>query len=262
MPDFIFDLPLYVTSLLIVTVFCAFSLLGLEVVRRVVLPRLRVTGDDSEFIGAMVQAIMVFYGLAVALIAFSVWETHSQVADNVSLEASRVAEAYRDVSSYPEPLRTELREELHSYLGNVINEEWPALRKGEHPAGGVKWMDRFQESMNRFEPATEREKILHAEALHAFNALIEARRLRLDALLTELSVALWIVVGAGGLISLSATFFFKVADVRLHRIQVLLLAIFIGMVISLILAFERPFRGDLGVDPGPYELIREQLMEG
>ena len=121
-------------------------------------------------------------------------------------------------------------------------------------------MNRFQRSMESFEPTTESHKILHAEALHAYNMLIEARRLRLDAMLVELSGMLWFVIVAGAVISLSSPFLFKVADVRLHRIQVLLLAGFMGLVITLIYAFDRPFHGDLSIGPGPYVFVKEQLM--
>lgn len=261
MPEFVFDLPLLVAVPGIVGVLCLFAWLGLEFVRRRILPRLRVSGEDSEFTGAMVQAIMVFYGLAMALIAVSVWETHSGVSGVVSLEASRVAAIYRDVGGYPQPTREELRRELRGYLDYLIDEAWPAQRRGERPAKGIQWMDRFQGTLHGFQPETEAQKLLHAETLRAFNLLIEARRLRLDAMLNRLSGALWFVIGAGALISISATFFFSVEDARLHRIQVLLLAGFVGLVISLIAAFDRPFRGDLGVGPESYQFVREQLMD-
>jgi hypothetical protein len=61
----------------------------------------------------------------------------------------------------------------------------------------------------------------------------------------------WIVILVGAVISLSASFFFKVEDARLHAIQVTLLAI---------LALDRPFRGDLRVQPEPYQLIYDHLM--
>jgi hypothetical protein len=64
------------------------------------------------------------------------------------------------------------------------------------------------------------------------------------------------------LIGLSSSFFFKVEDARLHGIQVLLLAAFIGLVIFMIFALDRPFRGDLGLGPEPYRLIYDQLMKG
>jgi len=43
---------------------------------------------------------------------------------------------------------------------------------------------------------------------------------------------------------------------------VLLLATFIGLVIFMIFALDRPFRGDLGLRPDAYQLIYEHLMKG
>lgn len=260
MPDFLFHVPLPVAGCLIIGSLCAYSLIGLILVRRFIIPRLKISQDDSDFTGALVQAVMVFYGLAVALVAVSVWESHSQISGVVSSEASRIGGLYRDVSCYPEPIRTELRNELHGYTDYVINEAWPLQRKGIHPTGGVKWMNRFQTTLCAFQPANDSQKILHAEALRAYNQLIEVRRLRLDAMLVRLPNALWFVISFGACISLGSTFLFKVHDVRLHATQVLLLSIFVGLVIMLILAFDRPFHGDLGIDPAPYQLIREQLM--
>ena len=44
-------------------------------------------------------------------------------------------------------------------------------------------------------------------------------------------------------------------------IQVVLLATFIGLVIFMIFALDRPFSGDLGLKPEPYQLIYDQLMK-
>jgi hypothetical protein len=52
-----------------------------------------------------------------------------------------------------------------------------------------------------------------------------------------------------------------VGDTRLHRIEVLLLAVFIGLIIFMIAALDRPFRGELGVPADPYQLVYEQLMK-
>jgi hypothetical protein len=111
-----------------------------------------------------------------------------------------------------------------------------------------------------FEPATEGQKLVHAETLRAYNLLIEARRLRLDALLTQLPGVMWFVIGLGAVISLSSTFFFYVDDARLHGLLVVLLALFIGLIVFLIAALDRPFHGELGMTPEPYQLIYDQLM--
>jgi hypothetical protein len=209
----------------------------------------------------MLQSIMVFYGLAVALIAVSVWQTYSDVAKIVSGEATALAALYRDVSSYPEPIRHELQQGLRDYTDDVIHQAWPLQQQGKIPSGGVERMNTFQSVLDKFEPATEGQKLLHGETLRAYNLLIQARRLRLDAVGTGLPMIMWAVVIVGAFIGLSASFFFKVEDARLHGILVTLLAIFMGLVIFMIFALDCPFQGDLAIRPAPYQLIYDQLMK-
>jgi Protein of unknown function (DUF4239) len=261
MPDFLFDLPLAISGPVIIGSLCLFAIGGLLLVRHRVLPRLRVQREDSEFSGAMIQCIMVFYGLAVALIAVSVFQTYSDVSKIVSQEATALAALYRDVSSYPEPIRLQMQGELRDYVHYVITEAWPLQQHGQIPSGGVELMNRFQSTLISFEPATEGQKLLHGEALRAYNNMIQARRLRLDAVGTSLPGVMWAVIIVGAIIGLSATFFFKVEDPRLHGILVTLLAAFMGLVIFMILALDEPFRGDLGISSQPYQLIYDHLMK-
>ena len=262
MLESIFDIPLVIAGLVIIGSLCAFAIAGLLVVRRIVLPRLRIRHEDSEFSGSMLQAIMVFYGLAVALIAVSVFETYSDVSAIVSREASELGALYRDASSYPEPTRQQLQTELHDYARYVIDTAWPAQRTGKVALQGIAMLNRFQATMTGFEPANEGQRALHAEALRAYNQLVEARSLRIDAAAnTGLPGVLWVVVLLGAAIGLTATFFFKVEDVRLHAVMVGLLAAFIGLVIFMILAFDRPFRGDLALEPDAYQQVYDVVMQ-
>jgi hypothetical protein len=261
MPDFLYQLPLPLAAFIIIGILCAYSLVGMAITRRWVMPRFLEDDRELDFSSGMMQAVLVFYGLATALIAVSVWETHSQVGEAVSHEAARIAGIYRDVSSYPEPVRSELQAELRGYTDYLIHEAWPAQQRGEYPTRGVEWINRFQSTIASFNPSEEREKILHAETLAAFNRLIDARRLRLDAMLVRMPTVLWCIVHIGACICLASAFFFRVRDVRLYSIQLSLLSVFIGLVITLIFAFDRPFIGDLGIDAGSYQLIRDQLMQ-
>jgi hypothetical protein len=261
MPDFLFDLPLAISGPMIIGSLCLFAIGGLLLVRHRVLPRLRVQREDSEFSGAMIQCIMVFYGLAVALIAVNVSQTYSDVSKTVSQEASALNALYRDVSSYPEPIRLDLQQELRDYTYQVINEAWPLMQRGRTPTAGFLYMSRFQSVLDKFEPSTEGQKLLHGETLRAYNLLIQARRLRLDAAGTGLPGVMWAVILVGAIIGLSATFFFKVEDPRLHGILVTLLATFMGLVIFMILALDQPFRGDLGIGSQSYQLIYDHMMK-
>jgi len=257
----LFDIPLRISGPVIIAVLCAFAVAGLLIVRRRVLPRLRVQGADSEFTGAMLQSVMVFYGLAVALIAVTVFQTYSDTQKVVTGEATALNALYRDVTSYPETVRAELQQGLRDYTRYLIDEAWPLQRQGKIPGGAFELMTRFQVTLTKFEPATEGQKLLHGETLRAYNGLIQARRLRLDAVGTGLPKVMWAVIVVGAFISLSSSFFFKVEDARLHVIELLLLAVFIGLVIFMILSLDRPFRGNLGIGPEPYQLVYDQLMK-
>jgi hypothetical protein len=261
MPDILFDLPLAITGPMIIGGLCLFAITGLLLVRRFVLPHLRIHIDDSQFSGSMVQCVMVFYGLAVALIAVNVSQTYSSVSNTVSQEATALAALYRDVSGYPAPIRLQLQGELRDYVHYVINEAWPLQKHGKVPEGGVALMNAFQTTLIGFEPATDGQKILHAEALRAYNNMIQARRMRLDAVGTGLPGVMWAVILVGAVIGLGSTFFFKVEDARLHGVLVTLLAGFMGLVIFMILALDQPFRGDLGIGSQSYQLIYDHLMK-
>jgi hypothetical protein len=259
--DSVFNLPLVVVGTAILILLCAFALSGLAIFSRYILPRLKLGPEESVFTSAMMQAVMVFYGLAVALIAVSVWQTHTDAAQTISGEATALGVLYRQVSGYPEPVRSQLQQLLREYVDYVIHEAWPQQRQGQVPSGGVGKVNDFEAKLVTFEPVTEGQKILHGETLRAYSQMIEARRLRLDAVLTGLPGVLWFVIVIGALVSLSSTFFFQVEDARLQRIQVVLLAVFIGLLVFIIFALDRPFRGDLGLQPDPYQLIYDQLMK-
>ena len=154
-----------------------------------------------------------------------------------------------------------MQSELRDYTLDLIHTAWPLLQHGKMPVNGIVFMNQFQATLISFEPATEGQKILHAEALHAYNNLIQARRLRLDAGDIGLPGVMWSVILAGAIIGLVSTFFFRVEDARLHGILVTLLAGFMGLVIFMILALDRPYRGDMGVGPQSYQLIYDQLMK-
>jgi hypothetical protein len=255
------DAPLVILGPAIILSLAATSLIGLLLVRRFALPRLRVDVSDSEFVGAVVQSIMVFYGLALALIAVNVWQTYNDVSKTVSLEAISFAALYRDVSGYPEPIRSGLQREIRGYVDQIIHGAWPLMRKGQVPTEGVEWMDRLQAGLISFQPATEGQKLLHAETLAAYNRALQTRRLRVDAVGTGLPGIMWVVIIVGAVISISACYFFRVDDARLHGILIVLLAALIGLVITMTVAMNHPFRGSLGLSADPYQLVYDQIMK-
>ena len=261
MIDWFLSLPWALMLILTVGPFVTLGIIGLTLTRRLILPRLGEHSHQNEVTGVLHHGVVIIYGLAVALLAIAVWESHAEVTKVVSSEAVAIAVTYREVSGYPEPARSRLQAMLKSYTENIIREAWPLQRKGKVPSGGVAIMDRFQAELFAFEPATDGQRALHQETLSSYSTLIHARRLRLDTVSSGLPAPMWAVVLLGGIITLLSAFFFDVDKSGLQELMVVLLSGTLGLLIFLIAFYDRPYRGSQAVTPEAYELIYEQLMK-
>lgn len=238
------------------------ALLGLVLVRRLVIPRLHYDDGANDAVSGTVQAIGVFYGITVGLIAVGVWNTHSNSADLVSKEAASIGALYRDVSGYPSPIRDELRSRLRDYTVFVIDEAWPAQTKGQGQdvSAGVRLLDDFQRMLYSYQPANESQSALHRETLRTYNVLVEYRRLRIDAVGSGLSMVMWSVIWVGAAISIGVAYFFNIPDIKLHAILVALMGGFLAMVLFMIVINDKPFYGQSSISSDPYRLILKNLM--
>src|SRR5215813_13039839 len=126
MPIWLYEVSPRTAALIMVVFVEAIALVGLVLVRRLVIPRLHYHDGANDAVSGTVQAIGVFYGITVGLIAIGVWNTNSNASELVSREAASISSLYRDVSGYPSPLREDLRARLREYTVYVIKEAWPA----------------------------------------------------------------------------------------------------------------------------------------
>jgi Protein of unknown function (DUF4239) len=236
------------------------SLVGLLLTRRFLLPRLHYSDGINDAISGTVQAICVFYGITVGLIAVGVWSTNSNASDLVSKEAAAIGTLFRDVSGYPSPVREELRSKIQEYTVFVIEQAWPAQQKGEILDSGTKILDDFQSLLFTFEPSTRAQIALHQETFRAYNVLIEYRRLRVDAVRSELSGVMWAVIWVGAIISIGVAYLFRIEDPKMHAILVALMSGFLAMVLFMIVINDKPFYGAVTIKPDAYKLILDKVI--
>ena len=261
MPIWLYQVHPLITAMSLIVFIETLSLVGLLLTRRIVLPRLNYNERINEAVSGTVQAIGVFYGITVGLIAVGVWNTNSLSSDLVSKEAAAIGALYRDTASYPSPLREELRKDLREYTVLIINEAWPGQKKGVMVTRGTAIMDDFQARLFAFQPADEGQKALHTEALQAYNTVIENRHLRIDAVNNGLSGTMWAVIWIGAVISIGVAYFFHVEDARIHAILIALMAGFLAVVIFMIIVNDRPFYGHVSISPEPYQLILDRVID-
>lgn len=241
----------------------AFSVLvgvgGLLVTRKWI-ARLHVVASYNEIVSYYLSTVAIFYGIMLGLIAVSVWEGYNSAETSVAMEAGSLAALYRNVTGFPEPVRSALQADLREYTRYEIDVAWPLHRKGILPGGGMRFLWRFQDKLLGFEPKTNGQQALHIETLRAFNDVIEKRSLRLDSITARLPRPLWDFVTLGAILSFVVSWFFQLKSFAMHVWMTAFFAALLGMEIHLLVIMNHPYSGSLSVSPEAFQVVYDMLM--
>ena len=255
----LYDIPNWASFLLIVAATLAVGWIGLLALRGWV-SRLHGEQNHNEVVSYFFAAVVLFYGVMVGLIAVGVWEQFTATDDKVAMEASSLAAVYHDVSAYPEPARSRLQTDLREYAQSVVQKSWPLQRRGIIPTQTNQILWNFQADLTTFQPATSSQSVLHAEALRAYNELVELRGMRLHSVQSGLPEAVWLVVILGAAITLSVSWFFQTATFAVHFWMVTITAALLGAIIWLLAILDHPFLGEVSIGPEPFEQVYVTIM--
>lgn len=246
-------LPPWLCGVIIVSSFVVLSIIGLALFQWLTVGRLRLTEEMNNDIIFFASAIAVFYSLTVGLIAVGVWTTYTEVDNTVSAEATAIGCFYRDISGYPEPTRTRLQTQVREYTVFLIEQAWPAQRRGKSTDVATRRLSTLEQELVRFEPATLGQQILHAETFRQYNDVAGLRRKRLHAIGAGLPSVMWSVVLFGAFLTITVTYLLKMQRI-VHFVLTGFFAMFIGLVVFVITSLDQPLSGPLAIDSGPYRL--------
>ncbi|MFO1303288.1 MAG: DUF4239 domain-containing protein [Burkholderiales bacterium] len=247
-------------AIVVATTFLA-SLAGLAVMSRKVRETTLHKVLDNGAIAGILAALIGIYAVAAGLTAVAVWGNTGEAALNVGRESAAINVLWHDLAGYPDPPRGDLRRLVMAYTRYVIEKEWPLHQKGEAPNLSIAEVDRFQDLLFGFEPRTEGQKALHGQTIAAYNRLLEARRMRLQAVEdTALPAELWVVVLLLGVIAISACFMLRVDSFALHAVITIMVAAPIALILYFIAVTDRPFQGGVAVSPAPYQALIDRIM--
>ncbi|GGY65430.1 hypothetical protein GCM10011613_06610 [Cellvibrio zantedeschiae] len=256
----LYDLPNWLFCALVVVAFVTFSMLGLWLSRRLVL-RFIGKHPNNDIVSFYLAAVGVFYGITLGLIAVSTYTSYSEAGDIASQEAAAISALYRDINSYPEPERSKLRQQVKEYVRIVIEDVWPRQQQGEAPMFGTHQLNQINTTLLEFTPNTEREKIIHTEALNQFNNALTQNSLRLQSVQSGLPATMYMVIIIGALLNIMVSWLFIIENFRLQSLLNILMAGLLGLLVFLIAVMDYPYRGDYSIKPDGLEFVRDNIMK-
>ena len=178
----LYDLPMGLFAALTIFLFVAVALAGLALFHHRIHASALAALLDNGTVGWFFSGTNVLYGLLLGLLTVATWSSYTSAGGLASQEAAALSVLYNDLSGYPQPQRGQLEEQLRQYTRFIIQRSWPAQRRGYINDGETVELRGFRTSFMAVEPRTEGDKLLHGEAIRAFNSVIEFRRLRAESI--------------------------------------------------------------------------------
>ncbi len=256
----IYDLPNWQLGTMIVSVGVLGSVLGYFASRPLVKRLVGSSDRYNDIVSWVFAGVGVFYALALGLIAVATWENYSEIDGRASKEAALIGSLYDDLDGYSQPYQGILEGQLRDYTRFIIEKDWPAHRRGLVHEEGSRLLSRFEDAVMRFEPRSERDRIVQGEVVRDLNQVDEARGLRLSSVASGLPAALWSVVLIGGVLNVVFLYLFWVENRALHVVLIALYSGFIALLIFLTAAMDNPYRGDFSVSPDSFRDVFEKRM--
>ncbi len=256
----IYDIPNEFLAGLICLACVLYTWSGILILRPCIFKWLGPEPGENEFVTGFLSAYGVFYGLMLGLIAVATYQNYCDVGDRIEKEVANITALYRDVSSYPEPERSNFQNKLREYMNHIIDDGWTANKNGNISPKGMLHTSSLQKDLFAYQPQTKSIEILHVETIQQFNRFILARSSRLQSVTTGLPDILWYVVIIGAMLNLSFIWMFSIDRVSIHLILSGILSLFIGLMLFFLAAMDNPYRGVDGITPDAYQGVLKRLM--
>ena len=229
------------------------SLLGMLLVRsNVTVSTLESHNDVAGFVYAVVGVI---YAVLMAFIVFAVYGQYQAAEGRVEKEAASMGNLYRVSSNLREPTRSQVMVLLKEYARTMIEKEFPEMDKGKFREEPKIQHDKLWNFFYKYTPEGETDRIWFEQALSTFIVFADARRERMASARQSLPSFMWLVLYAGGFITIVYSYFFGTRNVWAQALIVIFLAGSVTLVLLLISALEYPFAGIIRVSPEPFQLF-------
>jgi hypothetical protein len=209
-------------------------------------------GHHNEVVGFIFATVGVLYAVLLAFTVIIVWEQYLAAENVVAQEGTALITVARTVSSFPEPERGQVYDDLRAYAQFVINEEWRTIDERtleqQESTGAEASINSIWSTYRSLPPSQ-----VDAFTTQSLDNLITQRALRLQSNGAALPIALWFGLVLGALVTISFCLLLHMENIQVHALVTALLTGLIATSMWMIVMINHPFAGDLHVTTAAFE---------
>jgi hypothetical protein len=215
----------------------------------------------NDIIGWQVSVLGTTYAVIIGFMLYAVWTSFQSAEINANNEANCLVSVFRLADGLPAAQRVQIHQLAREYANIVIDQEWPAMTKGELSPSGHPVIDKLWAVAMQARPATFAEQTTMSLALAEISNMTEHRRVRELESESSLPGILWVLMILGGGITTLSSCLFGTDNFKLHVVQVISLTLILSLTLVAIADIDRPFQGAVHVLPQGFERARATFAE-
>ncbi|MDE3155608.1 MAG: DUF4239 domain-containing protein [Acidobacteriota bacterium] len=233
------------------------TLVVLWMVRRSIpVERLQHSHDLTVFCGTIAGTV---YAVILAFILFAAWNDFTTAQTVATDEAVALENTAYIGQGLPDPVRAQFEADARKYARLVIDQEWPAMARGEVSPAVRQTLENMGEEVLRARAIPGADPMI-LDHLITYLAVLQAKRqTRLLESQSALPPILWIVLIAGAVVTLMFSILVATGDFAVHALHTVLLAALLALVLVSIQDIRSPFSGAVRVDASYMQKTLERL---
>jgi len=200
----------------------------------------------------LLPVLGLIFGLFVVFTAAQVWTDNEKARLEIDREASALRNVVILATTFPKESEFRIRELVRRYIADVAAQEWPLMARGAATLRAIPGVvaEALQATLAVI-PNSEGQKTAQRDMATALEIALDARRQRILISQSEVNLLKWACLFVQALCTLIAIAMVH-SDNRLASIMAMgIFATGVAASMLLILAHDRPFTGEISINPDP-----------
>lgn len=252
-------LPVWAQGVIIILLFVAIAAGGVLVTRPWIRRRVGTDREHNDRVIFIVEAVGIFYGLLLGLVAFGAYDHYNEVKELVNRESALLGTFYREAQSLSNEQRCELQSLLDDYMHHQVNKVWPPQATGEIVQSGGR-TDAIQKALMSRDPVGHSQIAAQFVMFERYGDFSDARRERQLQVEIGVQPVLYFVLFLGGLVVFGLTWFLSLDKLGDHIAISALVAAFIALFLFLIVVLDYPLKQSNAIGPKAWKVALENVI--
>jgi hypothetical protein len=200
--------------------------------------------------GFILGIVGILYSVVLGFTVVNAKDRYNQAENTIHIEATMLADLYRDSTFFPDENRLAIRASLRNYVNYVLEDEW--FNQKDH-LSAQKAILNLWNSYREIDLSSELVKIWYSQSVAKIDSLMNARLERQFFMHEHLGCMMWTLLIVGAIITVSFLFFFGIESLMHHLLMTSLLVGYLSFMLYLVYSLDHPFTGAQAIEPTALE---------